>query len=459
MNRVTRRAWLLGVFLLVMVTGIVLFGVEYAFRAGDWVSTPGSPHVFSGTNLGCGQVTDRSGVLLLDLAEGRSYAGMESTRRSTLHWLGDRRGSIRAAAISNYTEEMSGFDPVNGVYSPDGEKGKMTLTLSAQVQNAAMEAMNGRKGTVGVYNYRTGEILCALTTPTYDPDNPPTQEELAREDYEGVYLNRFLQSVYIPGSIFKVVTTAAALDTVPDILNQTFTCNGSYAYGTEKVTCERAHGTQNLSQALSHSCNCAFAQISKLVGRDNMLRYVEQLQVTKEVTFDGVTTAAGNYDIEGAGGASFAWSCIGQHTDQINPCRYMTFMGAIARSGQGVEPHLVRSVTLGEKTPYLAQAVQGERILSEDTAATLREYLRRNVQNVYGDGNFPGLNVCAKSGTSQLGGGKTSNAMFAGFVADEDYPLAFIVVIENGGYGSAACVPVISKVLAACKAVLDGEAG
>ena len=66
-------------------------------------------------------------------------------------------------------------------------------------------------------------------------------------------------------------------------------------------------------------------------------------------------------------------------------------------------------------------------------------------------------NVCAKSGTSQLGGGQKSNAMFAGFVEDEQYPLAFIVVVENGGYGSATCVPVLSKVLAACKSVLDGE--
>ena len=79
------------------------------------------------------------------------------------------------------------------------------------------------------------------------------------------------------------------------------------------------------------------------------------------------------------------------------------------------------------------------------------------MESIYGDWNFPGMTVCAKSGTSQLGGGKTSNAMFAGFVADEEYPLAFIVVVENGGYGSTACVPVLSKVLAECKAVLDGQ--
>ena len=88
-------------------------------------------------------------------------------------------------------------------------------------------------------------------------------------------------------------------------------------------------------------------------------------------------------------------------------------------------------------------------------AKTLKQYMRSNVANGYGDWNFPGMNVCAKSGTSQLGGDLTSNAMFAGFVDNEEYPLAFIVVVENGGYGASACVPVLSKVLASCKSVLD----
>ena len=95
--------------------------------------------------------------------------------------------------------------------------------------------------------------------------------------------------------------------------------------------------------------------------------------------------------------------------------------------------------------------------MSEETAALLQSYMRNNVQSVYGDWNFPGLTVCAKSGTSQLGGGQTSNAMFAGFVTDEQYPLAFICVVENGGYGASACVPVLSQVLAQCKVVLDAE--
>ena len=185
-----------------------------------------------------------------------------------------------------------------------------------------------------------------------------------------------------------------------------------------------------------------------------MEKYVEKFGITKPVSFDGVTSASGNYDISNTGGASFAWSCIGQHTDLVNPARFMTFMGTIAAGGKGLEPFLVSAVTRGEETLYEASAQKTDRIMSERTAQTLQQYLRNNVQTIYGDGNFPGLSVCAKSGTSQLGGGKRSNAMFTGFLMDEEYPLAFIVVVENGGYGASACVPVLSQVLRVVKSVL-----
>lgn len=445
----------MGAFVLLLLGGMGFFVLEYVFQADTWVVSTGSPHVYKGSNLGNGTVVDRDGVVLLDIDEERVYSDNAQTRASTLHWLGDRSGSIQAKAVGNYAAIMAGYDKVNGLYDFAGTGGVEHLTLSASVQNAALSALNGRKGTVGVYNYKTGEILCAVTSPTYDPDNVP---DLTGESYEGVYLNRFLQSSYVPGSIFKIVTTAAALECIPDIESRTFTCTGSYEYSDDvAVTCETAHGTLDLKGALAHSCNCAFAQIAKIVGRKNMEKYVEKFGVVKPVSFDGVTSAKGNYDISNTGGASFAWSCIGQHTDLINPARFMTFMGTIASGGRGVEPFLVSGITRGEESVYEATPVKTERIMKESTAQKLQEYLRNDVRIIYGDGNFPGLSVCAKSGTSQLGGGKRSNAMFTGFVMDENYPLAFIVVVENGGYGASACVPVISQVLRTCKAVLDGQ--
>ena len=457
MNRVSRRASALVLLILFMIGGMGFFLYEYFTKANSWVVSVGSPHVYNSTNIGCGQVVDRQGRLLLDMTSKRTYSDNQTTRLSTLHWLGDRSGKISAPAISHYAEEMTGYNVLNGLYSYNGTGGEATLTISAHIQNVALEAMGDHKGTIGVYNYKTGEILCAVTTPTYDPDNVPDIEGDESGAYVGVYLNRFIQSSYVPGSIFKVVTTAAALDSVAGIEQMTFKCTGTYDYGAYDVTCERAHGTLSLKQALASSCNCSFAQIVELIGKTNLTDYVEKFQVTRKLSFDGITTAAGKFDISEATAVERAWAGIGQYTDLVNPCRYMTFMGAIANGGKAAEPYLVASVESDGEVTYEASVSMSNRIMSEDVAETLKEYMRNNVVTNYGKSNFPGMTVCAKSGTSQLGGDQTSNAMFAGFVTDEEYPLAFIVVVENGGYGTATCVPILSKVLAACKTLLDTQ--
>ena len=457
MNRVSKRASALLLLVLLLTGGLGYFVYEYATKAETWVVSAGSPHIFNSSNIGCGQVTDRSGELLLDITATRSYAGDLSVRMSTMHLLGDRQGRISAPAIAHYGKEMTGYDLVDGLYSYDGSAGEAVMTISSQVQKAALEALGDRKGTIGIYNYRTGEILCAVTTPTYDPDNVPDIEGDTTGAYEGVYLNRFIQSAYIPGSIFKIVTTAAALESVPNILDQKFTCTGLYEYGIDKVSCERAHGTLTLKQALASSCNCCFGQIANLVGRDNLQKYADQFGITEPVKFDGITTAKGNFDMTDAARVEVAWGGIGQYTDLINPCRYMVFMGAIGGGGKAANPYLVSEVYSEGQQTYEAQTTYTERILPEGTVNILKDFMRNNVTSVYGDSNFPDLTVCAKSGTSQLGGDQVSNAMFAGFVDDEKYPLAFIVVVENGGYGSATCVPILSKVLPVCKSVLDAE--
>ena len=207
---------------------------------------------------------------------------------------------------------------------------------------------------------------------------------------------------------------------------------------------------------MTQSCNCAFAQIMDELGAEKLCAYVKKYQLTEPVRFDGVTTAAGNFQ-QAPSRVEAAWSGIGQYTDQVNPCRYMTFMGAIANGGVATLPHVVRQVTSGSKVTYMAQATTTQRIMPQEVADTLQEMMRRNVTVKYGADNFPGMTVCAKSGTGQVGGDKKSNAMFCGFVSDEQYPLAFIVAVEDGGYGRHTCIPILSKVLAECKLLMDRE--
>ena len=456
-HRVTKRTWVIHVFLLILLAGMVFFLWEYMTQAQKWVAATGSPHLYNNSNIGCGTITDRSGTVLLDISSSRSYAEDEITRKATLHWLGDRKGFINAAAVSGYADEMAGYDKINGVYAATDEGGYAQLTLSSRVQNTALEALGNRKGTVAVYNYKTGEILCAVTSPTFDPDNVPDIDGDETGAYDGVYLNRFVQSAYVPGSIYKIVTVAAALEHIPDIKDQTFRCTGKIEYGTEAVTCETAHGKQSLERAFANSCNCAFAQIAEQLGKTNMVNSVKKYALTEPISFDGITTARGNYNVEDTAPVTFAWSCIGQHSNLVNPARFMTFMGAIAGGGSAAEPYLMARVESGKEVTYEADSHSTGRLMPEKIADSVKTYMRKNTELVYGDWNFPGLKVCAKSGTSQLGGGQKSNAMFAGFVDSEEYPLAFMVVVENGGYGSHTCVPILSKVLGVCKSVMDQE--
>lgn len=454
MYRIGTRALALWVAMALLIGGLGFFVYEYATQAENWALETGNPNIYEEGKISMGAITDRQGMLLLDLTDGRAYSENARVRMSTLHWVGDRRGNIAPVLIERYEQVLADFDLVNGLYDYGGIGGTLHMTLSAQVQMAALEAMGEHKGTLAVYNYRTGEILCAISTPTFDPEQEPDIAGDTTGAYDGVYFNRFLQSVYIPGSIFKIVTTAAALEQLPEIETQTFTCEGVYTFGVDQVSCERAHGTMGIREAMMRSCNCVYAQIALKLGGETLEAYTQQFGVTQQIAFDGFLTAKGNYQAAGTADVNLAWSAVGQYNDQINPCAFLTFVGAIANGGQGVTPYIVEQVTAGNTQTYQAQTVHRTRIMSEETAQILQEYMRNNVVSNYGADNFPGLTVCAKSGTGEVGGGRKPNAMFTGFVADDAYPLAFIVAVEDGGYGRAVCVPIIAKVLEACKAVM-----
>ena len=454
MKKVSGRAIFPLILAIVLLAGTVLLCVRYFAKADEWVTFSGSPHVYTGVNLDGGVVTDRDGTLLLDSTDGRTYSADAVTRTATMHLLGDRYGYIQAPLLGSFADDMIGFDKINGLYGAEGTEANAALTLSASAQTAAYQALGNYHGTVGVYNYKTGEILCAVTSPSYDPDNMPDVDADTSGAYDGVYVNRFFQAAYTPGSIFKIVTLAAAIETVPDWENLTFTCEGKTIIGGQEIICEGVHGTITLKQALAHSCNVAFGELAEKVGTKTLMEYAEKLGLSESFECDGIPVKAGTVDLKDADAGDLAWAGIGQYTDQVNALTFMRAMGRIAGGGTGAEPYLMAKITRGEKTAYEAKTETSSRALKAETAAKLTEYLRNNVATMYGDWQFGGLNVCAKSGTAEHEG-KTADAMFAGFCVDENCPLAFVVFVENGGSGSAVAAPIAAKVLQVCAAELQ----
>ena len=454
MKKVSGRAIFPLILAIVLLAGTVLLCVRYFAKADEWVTFSGSPHVYTGVNLDGGVVTDRDGTLLLDSTDGRTYSADAVTRTATMHLLGDRYGYIQAPLLGSFADDMIGFDKINGLYGAEGTEANAALTLSAAAQTAAYQALGNYHGTVGVYNYKTGEILCAVTSPSYDPDNMPDVDADTSGAYDGVYVNRFFQAAYTPGSIFKIVTLAAAIETVPDWENLTFTCEGKTIIGGQEIICEGVHGTITLKQALAHSCNVAFGELAGKVGTKALMEYAEKLGLSESFECDGIPVKAGTVDLKDADAGDLAWAGIGQYTDQVNALTFLRAMGRIAGGGTGAEPYLMAKITRGEKTAYEAKTETSSRALKAETAAKLTEYLRNNVATMYGDWQFGGLNVCAKSGTAEHEG-ETADAMFAGFCVDENCPLAFVVFVENGGSGSAVAAPIAAKVLQVCAAAIN----
>ena len=456
MKKISKRAWMALALAAALLAGLLVFFGEYFIEAKTWVAFPGSPHVYTGVNPDCGKIYDRSGMLLLNTNDGRVYNADEAVRRATLHLLGDRDGYISAPLLQTYASKMIGFDVVNGLYTDEPGSVAARLTISAAVQSAAQQALSGYRGTIGVYNYKTGEILCAVTSPSYDPDHVPDVANDTTGSYEGVYVNRFFDAAYTPGSIFKLVTAAAALETIEGVQSRTFQCSGKTIIGGQEIICNGVHGSLSLAGALAHSCNVAFGELAAELGAGVLQEYAEKLGLTGSISCEGYKTAPGKIDLSGADDGDVAWAGIGQYTNQVGALAFLRYMGAIANGGNAAEPYLMQRVRKGDDITYEAETKLTSAMIQPETAGTLTKLMRNDVQTVYGDWQFGGLSVCAKSGTAEREG-QTANAMFAGFVLDASCPVAFVVFVENGGAGSTVAAPMAAKVLGVCAQVLQSE--
>ena len=456
MKKITSRALLAAALAAALLLGLLVFCGEYFVNAKDWVTFPGSPHVYTGVNPDCGRIYDRDGALLLDTNDGRVYSADQTVRVSTMHLLGDRDGYISAPLLKAYASKMIGFDVVNGLYTDEAGSVAARLTISAKIQAAAQQALGDYPGTIGVYNYKTGELLCAVTSPSYDPDNVPDVADDTTGRYDGVYVNRFFDAAYTPGSIFKLVTAAAALETIPDVQSRTFTCTGKTIIGGQEIVCSGVHGNLDLSGALAHSCNIAFGELAAELGAETLQTYAEAFGLNESYVCDGYVSDEGHFDLTDADDGDVAWAGIGQYTTQVSALAFLRYLGAIANGGKAAEPYLMQRVRKGDEITYEAGTEFSAPMLEPATAETLTKLMRNDVQTVYGDWQFGDLSVCAKSGTAEREG-KTANAMFAGFVLDDACPVAFVVFAEGGGAGSTVAGPMAAKVLQATCEVLSAE--
>lgn len=465
MKMITKRGLFLLILCLGFVVGIVFMTVSLVNNGDTWVMKRFNSHVYSdGELIGAGTIYDKDGDVLAQTVDGdRVYSDDSTTRKSTLHVVGDPKNFISSGVQSVYSARLTGYSLMFGVYNIEryGKGNDLKLTVDKDINNAAYNALNGRKGTVAVVNYKTGDIICEVSSPSYDVDNVPDNLDTS-EKYEGVYINRFINAHYVPGSTFKIVTAICALENISDIDERTWVCNGKYQPSEGvAIECNANHGSHiNFDDALAKSCNATFAQIAIELGQDKLTKTAKELGIGSEVVISGLIKCySGTFDFEENGKIStdlLGWTGIGQGNTRIAPVTMLRIVSAIANDGKAVSFNVVNSLAnQAGKALNIPIASNQTQMMSEEVASQMKTMLRYNVTSHYGESNYKGLNLCAKSGTAQIDDVDEHNiAWFTGFMDDDEHPYAFVVAIENGNSGSQTAGPVAAKVL---NAVLDAE--
>lgn len=446
MRTVGRRSVVLYILLAAFIGGFGYLCFKVFTNGSTWVTQAYNGHIYADDATAVtGDIYDRNGNLLATTVDGeRVYSDDESVRYALLHTVGDSSGYIGTSVQALLRSKLMGYNIITGLNrTPFQDLGlnNMTLTVDANVCATAYNALGGKKGAVLVYNYKTGEIICKVSAPSYDPGAVP-DDLTDNDDYDGVFVDNTVSSSYTPGSIFKIVTAACAIENLSDWDSRTYTCEGEVYFGDEAVTCLDYHGEINIYQAMEYSCNCYFSQLAVDLGYDKLMATAEELGFNKSLDFSNFTTADSSINLEeSTKDSDIGWAGIGQYTVLVNPMQYLTVMGAIANGGSYAEPY----VTNASIFDALSSDTQ---IMDSSTASSLKDIMRYTVENYYGDSMFPdGWEVCAKTGTAEVGEGKEPNAWICGFSSNEDYPYAFVVCVENGGSGYSVAGSVASTVL------------
>ena len=457
MKRIMSRSFIVFFVAIAFFGGVCFLAFRLVTNSSDWAHQPYNAHIIYENALSnAGKITDRHGEVLAQTndEDERVYHTDKDTRCALLHVVGDDTVNISTAVQSMFRGDLSGYSMLWGFGIPESMRGSsdMQLTVDAKACTQVYKAFGDKKGACVVYNYKTGEVLIDVSAPTYDPENPPEITEENASQYEGVYLDNAISSTYTPGSIFKIVTAACAIENIPDINNRVFTCTGSCEIGGNKITCDGVHGDINFADSFKYSCNISFAQLAVELGGDKMTKTAESMGFNQKYDINGIPVASSVYDLDSDnyyGDNQLGWSGIGQFEDLSNPMHMAIMCGAIANAGTPATPYLFMDTTSFGRFGLESSTEIGQ-MLDSDVAVQVGE-LMRSAGTYYYEArglDFAGLTACAKTGTAEVWG-KKPNGWIVGYIEDENHPYAFAVVVEEGNYGIESAGPIAQTAIRA----------
>lgn len=354
----------------------------------------------------------------------------------------------------------------------DPSGGDVVLTLDPAVQQAAMAGLEGLTGAVVALDPSTGAVLGMASTPTYDPNVLSSHDPEAIRAYAAELdaadrdprLNRAIQDNYPPGSVFKVIVSAAALsdgytpDSVipaPDVLTLPNTSTTLQNFGGSSCS---STGEQTLLDALTISCNTAFAQLGIDLGEDRVREMAEAFGMTGEgleIPLEVAGSSVGDIESD----AALGQTSIGQRDVRMTPLQAAMIAAAVANDGTLMTPFLVDQVRAPDLT--VIDQTDPEELgepVSPEVAAQLTEMMLSVVENGSGRAaRIPGVEVAGKTGTAQVAADVPDHNWFIGFAPADDPQIAVAVFVANGGgTGGDVSAPIAREVM---EAYLDGQGG
>lgn len=396
-------------------------------------------------------------------------------------------GRIVTAKDGVGDELPSGLSFEKTVDAQDGNSIVLTVNQTVQayaekyLEQAVKETGSKNRGVCIIQQVKTGAILAMATKGDFDPNEPfeiqdPDQAALIaklsgdeqsaaiKAAQEKQWTNKPISDYYEPGSVFKVFTSAMALEEGLVSETSSFTCTGVHSLYNVNIKCHvypNSHGTQSFPQCISSSCNPAFAQLAERIGAERFFKYYSGFGFTQKTGIDMLSEApissALYYNADNMGPVELASEAIGQ-TFKITPLQLITAMSAVANGGKLMTPYIVQQVLDAEGNVVKNTTPQVVRqVISEDTSKRLAAMLDTSVNAGSKNAYVAGYRVAGKTGTAdqtELMVGTNVNevwASFSGFAPSDDPEIAILVVLDQPQceirYGGTISAPVAQKVL------------
>ncbi|MEQ8201840.1 MAG: penicillin-binding protein 2 [Syntrophomonadaceae bacterium] len=333
------------------------------------------------------------------------------------------------------------------------EPSAVVLTIDRRIQEVVERAMDNRaeRGAAVVMDIHSKEVLAMVSRPVFDPYRVDAAIVF---DGRSPLTNRVLSSYY-PGSLFKILLSAAALEEGVVHFDDKFNCQGKYVFNDQvAISClkKEGHGILRFDEAFARSCNPSFIEVGLRLGRNRLLHYVEKVHLTDETLLGYEAGGMGSYVKIDGGGAAIGNASLGQQGVMVTPLQIASLVATVADEGVWAAPSLVK-YTL-DRSGHRVPIPGGERlqVISPPTAAKVRLLLEKVVQEGTGRAAaIPETRVAGKTATSQTGrmvseDTEALNTWFAGYLPAENPRWAIVVMVEEGSSGAQNCAPIFRDI-------------